>query len=74
MLGQQDFVNTFPNQHRNKYDFAVAAGLINNNYLDDKIFNQMLISVKNGGYLVFAARYSYLGDYWYSTCLMNLEK
>ena len=38
-LGQQDFVNTIPAEHRNKYDFVVAAGLINNNYLDEKIFN-----------------------------------
>jgi predicted TPR repeat methyltransferase len=73
-LGQQDFVNTFPSEHRNKYDFVVAAGLINNNYLDEKIFNQMLIACKNHGFIVFAARYSYLGDYWYSTVLMNLEK
>lgn len=60
--------------HKNKYDFVVASGLINNNYLDEKLFNQMLICAKNQGYLVFAARYSYLGDYWYSNCLMNLEK
>jgi len=25
----------------------------------------MLLALKNGGVMVFAARYSFLGDYWY---------
>ena len=60
--------------HRNKYDFVVASGLINNNYIDDKIFQQMLICCKNQGYIIFAARYSFLGDYWYSDHVAKLEK
>ena len=34
----------------------------------------MLICCKNRGYIIFAARYSYLGDYWYSDPLSALEK
>ena len=37
-LGQNDFINSIPMEHRNKYDFVVASGLINNHYLDEKIF------------------------------------
>lgn len=63
-----------PPHHRSKYDFVVASGLINNNYIDEKIFSQMLICCKNQGYIIFAARYSYLGDYWYADRLLELEK
>lgn len=73
-LGQKDFLNTLPPQHRNKYDFVVASGLINNNYCDENLFQQMMICCKNNGYLIFAARYSYLGDYWYSDRIRKYEK
>ncbi len=55
-----------PAHHRNKYDFVVAAGIINNNYVDEKMLQQMLISVKNHGYSMFAARYIFMGDLWYT--------
>jgi hypothetical protein len=34
----------------------------------------MLLALKNGGIMVFAARYSYLGAYWYDQPLDTLEK
>lgn len=34
----------------------------------------MLLALKNGGVMVFAARYSYLGAYWYDEQLEALEK
>lgn len=34
----------------------------------------MLVSLKNGGIMVFAARYSFIGEYWYSEKLEALEK
>ena len=51
-----------------------AAGLINNNFMDLKLFEQMLICLKPGGYIVFSARFSYLGQYWYTDVLGDLEK
>ena len=51
-----------------------AAGLINNNHLDEKIFEQMMLCLKQCGYLVFSARFSYLGDFWYVDKLAELEK
>ena len=33
----------------------------------------MLLALKPGGVLVFAARFSYLGNYWYSDKLEALE-
>jgi len=34
----------------------------------------MLLALKNGGKLVFAARFSYIGEYWYVPKLAELEK
>ena len=34
----------------------------------------MLICIKPGGYIVFSARFSYLGVYWYYDALAALEK
>ena len=34
----------------------------------------MLLGLKNGGMMIFAARYSYIGDYWYTDKLEQLEK
>lgn len=73
-LGQEEFLDTFPHEHRKKYDFVTAAGLVVNNYLDEKIFEQMLLSLRNGGIMVFSARFSYLGQYWYVDKLEELEK
>lgn len=73
-LCQNDHIGSFPMSLRNKFDFVTAAGLINNNYMDEKLFEQMLLSLREFGYLVFTARFSYLGDYWYVDKLAELEK
>jgi SAM-dependent methyltransferase len=59
---------------RSKFDFVTCAGVINNNFMDIKLFEQMLIALKTGGHMVFSARYSYLGVYWYMDVLAELEK
>ena len=73
-MNQEEHVDTVPFDQRGKYDFVTAAGLINNNFLDLRIFEQMLICLKPGGYMVFSARFSYLGQYWYTDALAELEK
>ena len=72
-LGQEDFYGTFPTLLKNSFSFVTCAGLMNNNHMDEKIFEQMLLSLKNGGIMVFAARYSFIGNYWYNDKLENLE-
>ena len=67
-------METLPQDHRNNCDFVTAAGLINNNYLDFRIFEQMMLCLKPGGFMVFAVRYSYLGKLWYVDAIENLEK
>lgn len=64
-LGQKDYNGTFPIPFKNKFDFVTCAGFLNNNQIDELVFEQMLLALKNGGKMVFAARYSYIGEYWY---------
>jgi len=73
-LGQEDFVGTFPIPYKAKFDFITCAGFLNNNQIDAEVFEQMLLGLKNGGMMVFAARYSYIGEYWYMNKLQELEK
>ena len=63
-----------PLKFRNRFQFVTVAGLINNNHLDFKIIEQMLIALKPGGHMVFSARFSYLRNYWYTHVLDDLEK
>jgi len=72
-LGKEDFYGTFPPLLRNKFSIVTCAGLINNNHMDEKLFEQMLMSLKMDGIIVFAARYSYIGKYWYDEKLESLE-
>lgn len=73
-LGRGDYLDTFPKELRNRFHFVTAAGLVNSNHLDKSIFEQMLIALKKDGYLIFSARFSYLGDFWYADQLAELEK
>lgn len=65
-LGQEDFIGTFPIPYKQRFDFVTCAGFLNNNQIDHEVFEQMLLGLKNGGMMIFAARYSYIGDYWYT--------
>jgi len=73
-LGQDDFYNTFPPLLRGQVDVVTCTGLIKGNEMDEKIFEQMLLSLKPGGIIVFAARYSYLGKFMYETKLEEFEQ
>lgn len=63
----------FPSQFKNKFDFVTCAGLINNNHMDYLLFEEMLLSVKKGGHAVFAARFSYMGRYWYDQVIKDMH-
>ena len=66
--------NDFPNKFKNKFDICVCSGLINNNHLDYKLFEEMIMATKLNGLLVFAARFSYMGNYWYTFYLNEVEQ
>ena len=54
-----------PQHFKNRFDFVTCAGFVNNNHMDYLLFEEMLLAAKKGGYVVFAARFSYMGLYWY---------
>lgn len=63
-----------PVQWKNHFDFVTCAGLINNNHMDYLLFEEMLLSIKKGGYAVFAARFSYMGLYWYDQVIKEMQE
>ena len=64
-LGGKDYMDGFPQHLKNKFDFVTAGGLIEANNYDENLFQQMLFSLKNGGYLIFSAQFSYIGNFEY---------
>lgn len=66
--------DSFPQEFKNKFDFCVCAGLINNNHMEYTLFEEMLLSVKKGGYVVFAARFSFMGLYWYDKVIKEMAE
>lgn len=62
-----------PEKFKNKHDFVTCAGLINNNHMDYLLFEEMLLTCKQGGYVVFAARFSYMGKYWYDDIIQEMH-
>jgi len=66
--------NSLPQQFKNHFDYVTCAGLINNNHMDYLIFEEMLLACKKGGYIVFAARYSMMGKYWYDSVLKEMTE
>jgi len=64
---------SFPEKFKTQFDFVTCAGLINNNHMDYLLFEEMLLSCKQGGYIVFAARFSYMGKYWYDDIIQDMH-
>merc|ERR1719409_208189 len=66
-------IDEYPARLKNKFDVVTCAGVINNNHMDYRLFEDMIMSVKKGGLLIFAARYSFMGSYWYEDVLERME-
>ena len=56
-LGSPD---TFPENLHNRFDVITASGILAEGHLDNKVFDEMLLALKTGGYAVFATRTMYL--------------
>lgn len=75
-LFEQELGNAeeFPNNFKNKFDIVTCAGLINNNHMDYLLFEEMMLTVKQGGLVVFAARFSFMGKYWYDDVIKKMKE
>jgi hypothetical protein len=40
--------------------------------MDYLLFEEMLLSCKQEGFIIFAARFSYMGDYWYDSVIKQM--
>lgn len=56
---------TFPENLQNRFDVITASGILAEGHLDNKVFDEMLLALKTGGYAVFATRTMYLTQYNY---------
>lgn len=69
-LGRPD---TFPQQFYDRFDVVTASGILAEGHLDNKVFDEMLLSLKVGGYAIFATRTMYLTKYNYVEKIEELE-
>lgn len=51
---------TYPQEFHNRFDAVTASGILAEGHLDNKVFDEMLLSLKVGGYAIFATRTMYL--------------
>merc|ERR1711907_571168 len=63
----------FPGHLKDTFDIVVCSGLINNNHMDEGLFEEMMRSAKKNALIVFASRFSYIGEYWYDEHLVKLK-
>ena len=52
---------------------VVCTGMVNNNHMDWRLFEEMVLSCKQRGLIIFASRFSYIGEYWYDEVLRLME-
>lgn len=52
--------DTFPAEYHNRFDAITAAGILAEGHLDNKVFDEMLLALKTGGYAIFATRTMYI--------------
>lgn len=67
-------IQEFPDQLFNQYDIVTCAGIVLSHHMDYQLFEEMILASKKGGLIIFAARSSYIGSYWYSEVIEKIEK
>jgi predicted TPR repeat methyltransferase len=65
--------DTFPEEYRGRFDAITAAGILAEGHLDNKVFDEMILALKTGGYAIFATRTMYLEQYSYAQGIKKLE-
>ena len=70
-LGKPD---TYPESLHNRFDVVTGSGILADNHLDNSVFEEMLLSLRNGGLAIFATRTEYLEKYGYGAYMKSLEE
>ena len=58
--------------HKDRFDIVTASGILAENHLDCSVFDEMILSLKQGGIAVFATRTEYLTKYGYGDYMKKL--
>ena len=69
-----DEISDFPPRWNNHFDFVVGSGIVNSNNMDERLFETFMRACKKDGNIIFASRFSYIGDYWYDEAVTKLNK
>jgi predicted TPR repeat methyltransferase len=64
---------TFPENLRDRFTVITASGILAEGHLDNNVFEEMLLALKQGGSAVFATRTMYLTKYNYIEKMNELE-
>jgi len=70
-LGKPD---TFPQEFHGRFDAITASGILAEGHLDNKVFDEMLLALREGGFAIFATRTMYLTKYNYIEKMTELEQ
>lgn len=65
---------TFPKEFHGRFDAITAAGILAEGHLDNNVFDEMLMALKDQGYAIFATRTMYLEKYSYGLKIKELEE
>ncbi|TNV75804.1 hypothetical protein FGO68_gene1476 [Halteria grandinella] len=69
-LGKPD---TYPQEFHGRFDAITAAGILAQGHLGVEVFEEFLLSVKKGGYIVFTTRTMYLEEFGYGKRIAEIE-
>ena len=65
---------TFPAKLRNRFDIVTASAILAEGHLGVEVFDEMIHSLKRGGYAIFTTREMYLDKYNYRSAIEDLER
>lgn len=66
--------DTYPRELHDRFEAITASGILAEGHLDNKVFDEMLLSLKTGGYAIFATRTMYLTQYNYADRIRELTE
>ena len=64
----------YPSKLRNRFDIITAAAILAEGHLGVEVFDEMVHSLKRGGYAIFTTREMYLDKYNYRHAIEELER
>ena len=63
---------TFKDEWKNKYHFVTGSGILAENHLDKKVFDEILLALVDNGICIFTTRIEYLTKYGYGPYMEKL--